>query len=39
MSHQEWLMYGFEDLAGTSAIAYLRWEKLKVLFEVKETGE
>lgn len=33
--HQEWLMYGFDDLAGTSATAYLRWEKLKVPFNVK----
>jgi hypothetical protein len=37
--HQEWLMYGFENLAGTSATAYLWWEKLKVPFEVKVTGE
>lgn len=36
--HQEWLMYGFENLAGTSVTAYLWWEKLKVPFEVKVTG-
>ena len=34
-AHQEWLMYGFEELAGTSATAYLWWEKLKVPFEIK----
>lgn len=32
--HQEWLMYGFEDLAGTSATAYLCWEKMKVPFSI-----
>jgi hypothetical protein len=30
----EWLTYGFENLAGTSATAYLRWEKLKVPFKI-----
>jgi len=34
-SHEEWLSFGFEDLAGTSATAYLRWEKLKVPFKVE----
>ncbi len=33
--HQEWLSYGFEDLAGTSATAYLYWEKLKVPFKIE----
>jgi Protein of unknown function (DUF2911) len=33
--HEEWLMYGFEDLAGTSATAYLHWEQLKVPFKIK----
>lgn len=33
--HQEWLRYGFEDLAGTSATAYLHWEKLMVPFKVE----
>ncbi len=28
--HQEWLMYGFENLAGTSATFFLHWEELKV---------
>lgn len=32
---QEWLVYGFEDLAGTSATAYLYWEQLKVPFKIK----
>ncbi len=33
--HQEWLVFGFEDLAGTSATAYLHWEELKVPFKIK----
>ena len=33
--HQEWLMYGFDDLDGTSATAYLYWERLKVPFKIK----
>jgi hypothetical protein len=32
--HQEWLVYGFEDLAGNSATAYLHWEELKVPFKI-----
>lgn len=32
---QEWLMYGFDDLAGTSATLYLRWEKLKVPIKIQ----
>ncbi len=31
---QEWLSYGFDNLAGTSCTAYLRWEKLKVPFNI-----
>jgi hypothetical protein len=31
---QEWLTYGFEDLAGKSATAFLCWEKLKVPFKI-----
>ncbi len=38
-AHQEWLVFGFEDLAGTSAIAYLQWERLKVPFTIKLAGE
>lgn len=30
----EWLTYGFENLAGTSATAYLHWEKLKIAYKV-----
>jgi hypothetical protein len=33
--HQEWLEYGFDDLTGTSATAYLHWEELKVPFKIK----
>lgn len=33
-SFQEWLMYGFDNLSDTSATAYLRWEKLKVPFNI-----
>jgi hypothetical protein len=33
--HQEWLMFGFDDLAGTSATAYLHWEQLKVPFRIE----
>jgi hypothetical protein len=33
--HQEWLMYGFDNLAGTSATAFLHWEKLKVPFKIE----
>lgn len=36
-AHQEWLIYGFENLAGTSATAYLAWEKLKVSFKIQIT--
>ncbi len=32
--HMEWLMYGFDDLAGTSATAYLWWDNLKVPFKI-----
>ncbi|MCJ7485876.1 MAG: DUF2911 domain-containing protein [Candidatus Aminicenantes bacterium] len=31
---QEWLTFGFEDLAGKSATAVLCWEKLKVPFKI-----
>jgi hypothetical protein len=33
--HEEWLTYGFEDLAGSSATAYLHWEQLKIPFKIK----
>jgi hypothetical protein len=35
--HNEWLSFGFEDLAGPSATAYLHWEKLKIPFKVEIT--
>jgi hypothetical protein len=31
---QEWMRFGFDDLAGTSAVAFLQWEKLKVPFTI-----
>ena len=33
--HQEWLTFGFEKLEGSSAVAYLHWEKLKIPFSIK----
>jgi hypothetical protein len=33
-THQEWLVYGFEDLGDLQATAYLRWEKVKVPFKI-----
>ncbi|MBN2012253.1 DUF2911 domain-containing protein [candidate division KSB1 bacterium] len=30
----EWLTYGFDDLNGTSATAFLHWEKVKVPFKI-----
>jgi hypothetical protein len=33
--HEEWLTYGFDDLAGTSATGFLHWEKLKVPFKIE----
>jgi hypothetical protein len=33
--HMEWLMYGFDALAGTSATAFLHWEGLKVPFKIE----
>lgn len=35
--HEEWLTFGFDDLAGTSATAYLHWEKLMVPFKIEIT--
>ena len=31
---EEWMRFGFDDLAGTSAVAFLQWEKLKVPFAI-----
>jgi len=33
--HEEWLMFGFDDLAGASATAYLHWEQVKVPFKIQ----
>jgi len=33
-SHQEWLMYGFDELTSNSATAFLQWEQLKVPFKI-----
>lgn len=33
--HQEWMMFGFDNLAGTSATAFLHWEKLVVPFKIE----
>ena len=35
VEHTEWLNYGFEDLTDNSAVAYLRWEELKVPFKIE----
>ncbi|MFP6617132.1 MAG: DUF2911 domain-containing protein [Candidatus Hydrogenedentota bacterium] len=32
--HQEWLVYGFENPGAYSTTAYLRWEKVKIPFEI-----
>ena len=32
--HKEWLEFGFDDLAGTSATAFLYWEKVRVPFKI-----
>ena len=32
---QEWMEFGFDDLAGTSATAYLHWVELKVPFKIQ----
>ena len=32
---QEWLMYGFENLAGTSATIYLHWDMLKIPVKIE----
>jgi len=31
---EEWMRFGFDDLGGTSAVAFLQWEKLKVPFKI-----
>lgn len=32
--HQEWLIFGFEDLEAHGATAYMRWEKVKIPFSI-----
>ena len=32
--HQEWLVFGFEPLSDYSTTAYLRWDNVKVSFEI-----
>lgn len=32
---QEWMEFGFDDLAGTAATAYLHWVELKVPFKIQ----
>ena len=34
-SSQEWLLFGFEDLAGNAATVFLHWEELKVPFKIE----
>jgi len=34
-SHQEWLTFGFNNLEGSSAVAFLHWEKLIIPFSIK----
>lgn len=38
-SHQEWLMYGFDDLQPYGATAYLRWEKKRIPFKIELTDQ
>jgi len=35
--HQEWLLYGFDELAGTKATMYLHWEELKIPVHIETT--
>ncbi|MCJ7553898.1 MAG: DUF2911 domain-containing protein [Ignavibacteriaceae bacterium] len=37
--HQEWLLFGFEELAGNSTTAFLHWENIKAPFKIKLEGE
>ena len=37
--HQEWLTFGFNDLAGTTATAFLHWAELKVPFVISVPEE
>ena len=33
-SHQEWLTFGFDELDGTSATAFMHWEKVKIPLKI-----
>jgi hypothetical protein len=37
--HEEWLCYGFDDLHGTKATAFLHWAELKVPFKIALTAK
>jgi hypothetical protein len=37
--HQEWLNYGFDNLDGTKATAFMHWEKVKVPFSIEVASE
>jgi len=37
-NHQEWLIYGFEDLAGNTATAFLHWAELKIPIKISVAG-
>ena len=37
--HMEWLMFGFAELAGTSAVGFLYWEELIVPFKIEVPTE
>lgn len=37
--HKEWLVFGFEDLAGTSATMFMHWEEIKVQIKIQTTDE
>ena len=37
-AHQELLLWGFDDLAGTAATVYLHWEQLTVPFKIELTN-
>jgi len=36
---EEWLTFGFEELAGTEATCFVHWEKVKIPFKVKLVAE
>lgn len=33
-SHQEWLMYGFDNISDYGAVAYMHWANMKVPFKI-----